>query len=90
MLLSVIVYNHTLTKGQWLGAAVVFSGISVEAFVKRKSAAFNLLLLELILICHCSCSPEASHRREGNGENQIFVILKAYLDFKRSAPMRRA
>lgn len=53
MLLSVIVYNHTLTKGQWLGAAVVFSGISVEAFVKRKCAAFNLLLLELILIYHC-------------------------------------
>lgn len=90
MLLSVIVYNHTLTKGQWLGAAVVFSGISVEAFVKRKCAAFNLLLLELILIHHCSCSPQACHRREGNGKNQIFVILKTYLDCKRSAPMRRA
>ncbi|KAF8890036.1 UAA transporter [Gymnopilus junonius] len=36
MLLSVVVYNHTLTKGQWLGAAIVFAGISVEAFVKRK------------------------------------------------------
>ncbi|KAF9561309.1 UDP-galactose transporter [Agrocybe pediades] len=36
MLLSVIVYNHKLTVGQWFGAAVVFGGISVEAFVKRK------------------------------------------------------
>lgn len=36
MLLSVVVYNHKLTPGQWLGAAVVFAGISVEAMVKRK------------------------------------------------------
>jgi UDP-galactose transporter B1 len=36
MLLSVVVYNHELSLGQWLGAAVVFAGISVEAFVKRK------------------------------------------------------
>jgi len=36
MLLSVVIYNHKLTKGQWMGAAVVFAGISVEAFVKRK------------------------------------------------------
>ncbi|KAK0487387.1 UAA transporter [Armillaria novae-zelandiae] len=36
MLLSVVVYKHSLTAGQWLGAAIVFAGISVEAFVKRK------------------------------------------------------
>ena len=36
MLLSVIVYNHTLTPGQWSGAGVVFAGISVEAWVKRR------------------------------------------------------
>ena len=36
MLLSVVVYNHKLTPGQWLGASVVFAGISVEAWVKRK------------------------------------------------------
>ncbi|KAF8635972.1 hypothetical protein AX15_000136 [Amanita polypyramis BW_CC] len=36
MLLSVALYKHKLTLGQWLGAAVVFAGISVEAFVKRK------------------------------------------------------
>ena len=40
MLLSVIVYNHKLTNGQWLGAAVVFAGISVEAIVKRKGIVF--------------------------------------------------
>ncbi|KAJ7071861.1 UAA transporter [Mycena belliarum] len=36
MLLSVVLYNHKLSPGQWLGAGVVFAGISVEAFVKRK------------------------------------------------------
>ena len=36
MLLSVVVYNHKLTPGQWLGAGVVFAGISVEAWVKRR------------------------------------------------------
>jgi drug/metabolite transporter (DMT)-like permease len=36
MVLSVIIYDHTLTLGQWFGAAIVFAGISVEAWVKRK------------------------------------------------------
>jgi solute carrier family 35 (UDP-galactose transporter), member B1 len=36
MLLSVAVYNHKLTPGQWAGAGVVFAGISVEAWVKRQ------------------------------------------------------
>jgi UDP-galactose transporter B1 len=36
MILSVIVYKHKLTLGQWSGAAVVFAGIGVEAWVKRK------------------------------------------------------
>jgi drug/metabolite transporter (DMT)-like permease len=36
MLLSVFVYNHKLTPGQWAGAGVVFTGISVEAWVKRQ------------------------------------------------------
>lgn len=35
MLLSVVVYNHKLTAGQWAGAGIVFAGISVEAWVKR-------------------------------------------------------
>jgi UDP-galactose transporter B1 len=36
MVLSVVIYNHTLTMGQWFGAAIVFAGISVEAWVKRR------------------------------------------------------
>jgi solute carrier family 35 (UDP-galactose transporter), member B1 len=36
MLLSVVLYNHKLTPGQWAGAGVVFAGISVEAWVKRR------------------------------------------------------
>jgi len=35
MLLSVVIYNHKLTAGQWVGAGIVFAGISVEALVKR-------------------------------------------------------
>lgn len=47
MLLSVIVYNHKLTKGQWLGAGVVFAGISVEAIVKRKGIVYHYFTLDL-------------------------------------------
>ncbi|WRT63417.1 uncharacterized protein IL334_000322 [Kwoniella shivajii] len=36
MLLSVFVFDHRLTKGQWLGVAVVFGGIGVEAGMKRR------------------------------------------------------
>jgi EamA domain-containing membrane protein RarD len=43
MLLSVIVYQHKLTSTQWLGTAIVFAGISVEAFVKRKGQLSNWL-----------------------------------------------
>ncbi|RDB14697.1 UDP-galactose transporter 1 [Hypsizygus marmoreus] len=46
MLLSVVVYNHKLTPGQWLGAAVVFAGISVEAFVKRKDVHAKRIVQE--------------------------------------------
>ena len=42
MVLSVVVYNHTLTLGQWVGAAVVFAGIGVEAWVKRKGVLFSI------------------------------------------------
>ncbi|EPT05181.1 hypothetical protein FOMPIDRAFT_42829, partial [Fomitopsis schrenkii] len=46
MLLSVIVYNHKLTPGQWLGTFVVFAGISVEAWVKRKDVHAKRVLQE--------------------------------------------
>jgi len=35
MLLSVFVFHHVLTTGQWLGIGVVFAGIGVEAGMKR-------------------------------------------------------
>ncbi|THH11640.1 hypothetical protein EW145_g517 [Phellinidium pouzarii] len=46
MILSVIVYNHKLTTGQWAGAAVVFAGISVEAWVKRKDVHAKRVMQE--------------------------------------------
>ncbi|EJF63362.1 UAA transporter [Dichomitus squalens LYAD-421 SS1] len=46
MLLSVVVYNHKLTPGQWLGAAVVFAGISVEAWVKRRDVHAKRVIQE--------------------------------------------
>jgi UDP-galactose transporter B1 len=39
MLLSVFVFGHTLTPGQWGGVAVVFAGIGVEAGFKRREAS---------------------------------------------------
>ena len=36
MLLSVLVFKHTLKRGQWLGVLVVFGGIGVEAGIKRR------------------------------------------------------
>lgn len=36
MLLSVVVFNHTLSAGQWAGVGVVFGGIGVEAGMKRR------------------------------------------------------
>lgn len=36
MLLSVIVFDHRLSVGQWAGVGVVFGGIGVEAGMKRR------------------------------------------------------
>jgi len=46
MVLSVVVFNHKLTLGQWAGAAVVFAGISVEALVKRKDVHAKKIIQE--------------------------------------------
>ncbi|KDQ62207.1 hypothetical protein JAAARDRAFT_170441 [Jaapia argillacea MUCL 33604] len=46
MLLSVVLYNHSLTQGQWLGAAVVFAGICVEAWVKRRDVHAKRVIQE--------------------------------------------
>ena len=48
MLLSVIIYKHKLTLGQWVGTAVVFAGISIEAWVKRRG---------MLKFIHVSYSP---------------------------------
>lgn len=47
MILSVVLYNHKLTLGQWGGAGVVFAGIGVEAWVKRKGAFVLVLFWSL-------------------------------------------
>lgn len=39
MLLSVFVFGHVLTPGQWAGVAVVFAGIGVEALFKRREVS---------------------------------------------------
>lgn len=46
MVLSVVVYDHKLTLGQWVGAGIVFGGISVEAWVKRKEVHAKRVLQE--------------------------------------------
>ncbi|KZT56360.1 UDP-galactose transporter [Calocera cornea HHB12733] len=46
MVLSVFVYNHRLTAGQWAGAGVVFAGIVLEAWVKRKDVHAKRVLQE--------------------------------------------
>ncbi|KAI0031904.1 UAA transporter [Vararia minispora EC-137] len=46
MLLSVVLYNHQLTAGQWAGAATVFAGISIEAWVKRRDVHAKRVLRE--------------------------------------------
>jgi len=46
MLLSVFIYNHKLTPGQWAGAGVVFAGISVEAWVKRQDVHAKRVIRE--------------------------------------------
>jgi len=46
MVLSVIVYNHKLELGQWVGAGVVFSGITLEAWIKRKDVHAKRVIQE--------------------------------------------
>jgi len=46
MILSVVVYKHRLTPGQWTGAAIVFLGISIEAYVKRREVHAKRVIAE--------------------------------------------
>jgi UDP-galactose transporter B1 len=46
MLLSVVVYKHRLAPLQWIGVALVFAGIGLEAQVKRKGGLRKAVLLD--------------------------------------------
>ncbi|CAE6415408.1 unnamed protein product [Rhizoctonia solani] len=46
MILSVVVYNHKLTLGQWAGAFIVFVGISIEAWAKRREVHAKRVIAE--------------------------------------------
>lgn len=75
MVLSVVIYNHSLTLGQWGGAAVVFAGISVEAWVKRKGTMIFVHqyfeIWRLNVLHRGSC--ETGDCREGEGQDQVIV-----------------
>lgn len=74
MLLSVIVYNHKLTPGQWVGAGVVFAGISVEAFVKRKGQQILRLHGTQTNAYKNRCTCQTRDPREGKGKDQVSVM----------------
>jgi UDP-galactose transporter B1 len=46
MLLSLVVFNHHLAFGQWIGVFTVFAGIAIEAQVKRKETIAKKKLKE--------------------------------------------
>lgn len=76
MLLSVVVYNHKLTAGQWVGTGIVFAGISVEAWVKRtgKGASKPRPHLQTGLTIPSRDSCETRCAGEGKGEDKGAVI----------------
>ena len=77
MILSVIVYDHKLTLGQWAGAGVVFAGIGVEAAVKRKGEPkiFSLPLQVLLTDDPFRYPHQASRPRKGKSQDQITIVL---------------
>ncbi len=73
MLLSVIVYNHKLTPGQWLGTGVVFAGISVEAWVKRRGRgcpSYHDRYEVLTKYIRYRCTRQAGDPGEGEGTHK--------------------
>ncbi|KAN0065264.1 UDP-galactose transporter [Thecaphora frezii] len=46
MLLSVVVYRHQLAALQWVGVAVVFAGIAIEAREKRREGLAKMVVNE--------------------------------------------
>ena len=77
MILSVIVYDHKLTLGQWAGAGVVFAGIGVEAAVKRKGdpEIFSLPLRVLLTDYPFRHPHQASRPRKGKSQDQVAIVL---------------
>ena len=83
MLLSVFIYNHKLTPGQWAGASVVFAGISVEAWVKRQGNTDTCITISFVDLNSCRGSHEAGHSGGNKSDNQVFIgILIASADVK--------
>jgi len=73
MLLSVFVYNHKLTPGQWAGAGVVFAGISVEAWVKRQGETDLHSCGYFVDPKFSRRSREAGYSGGRKGKGQIFI-----------------
>ncbi len=75
MLLSVFVYKHKLTPGQWAGAGVVFAGISVEAWVKRRGEpnSPNGYCITVADLRVRRCLRKAGSSGEGKGKDQVFI-----------------
>lgn len=80
MILSVVVYNHALTVGQWVGAGTVFAGIGVEAWVKRRGQCISRYVRGYLLrlyISHGRCTCQEGHTEEGKGANQAAIAFVA-------------
>lgn len=46
MLLSIVVYKHTLRTPQWLGVLIVFVGLGIEAREKRREGLAKRVLAD--------------------------------------------
>ena len=75
MLLSVVVYNHKLTPGQWAGAGIVFAGISVEALVKRTGEGILITSHMGKLTTPSRDSLKTCYTGEGEGKDQGIIIM---------------
>lgn len=73
MLLSVFIYNHKLNSGQWAGAGVVFAGISVEAWVKRKGDTSPRISVYFVDLNSRRCSRKAGCSGGNKGDSQDFI-----------------
>ena len=46
MLLSIVVYKHTLKPAQWFGVLIVFIGLGIEAREKRREGLAKKVMAE--------------------------------------------